>query len=57
MRNSSSHCANPLPLDGSKDGEYTLAITLSDKAGNVFAVEHTIVYDTQAPTLVSTNPR
>ena len=46
----------PLPLDGSMDGEYTVAIALVDKAGNSFTVEHRIVYDTQAPTLVSTVP-
>ncbi len=46
----------PLPLDGSKDGKYTVVIAFSDKAGNVLSVEHPIVYDTQAPTLVSTVP-
>ena len=46
----------PLPLDGSMDGEYTLLIELTDKAGNPYTVEHLIVYDTQAPTLVSTVP-
>ena len=46
----------PLPLDGSMDGEYTVAIELTDKAGNAFTVEHQIVYDTQAPTLISTVP-
>ena len=46
----------PLPLDGSMDGEYTIVIELSDKAGNPLSVEHRIVYDTQAPTLVSTVP-
>ena len=46
----------PLPLDGSMDGEYTVAVELTDKAGNAFTVEHQIVYDTQAPTLVSTVP-
>ena len=46
----------PLPLDGSMDGEYTVAVELTDKAGNAFTVEHRIVYDTQAPTLVSTVP-
>ena len=46
----------PLPLDGSMDGEYTLLIALADKAGNRYTVEHLIVYDTQAPTLVSTVP-
>ncbi len=45
-----------LPLDGSRDGEYTVHIEFSDKAGNVLDVEHPIVYDTQAPTLVSTVP-
>ncbi len=46
----------PLPLDGSMDGEYTVLITLADKAGNSYTVEHSIIYDTQAPTLVSTVP-
>ena len=46
----------PLPLDGSMDGEYTIVIELADKAGNPLRVEHRIVYDTQAPTLVSTVP-
>ena len=46
----------PLPLDGSMDGEYTVIIELADKAGNLYTVEHLIVYDTQAPTLVSTVP-
>ena len=46
----------PLPLDGSMDGEYTVLIELADKARNLYTVEHLIVYDTQAPTLVSTVP-
>ena len=46
----------PLPLDGSMDGEYTVLVELADKAGNLYTVEHLIVYDTQAPTLVSTVP-
>ena len=46
----------PLPLDGSMDGEYTVSIELADQAGNPYTVEHLIVYDTQAPTLVSTVP-
>ena len=46
----------PLPLDGSMDGEYTLLVELIDKAGNPYTIEHLIVYDTQAPTLVSTVP-
>ncbi len=45
-----------LPLDGSRDGEYTVVTDFSDKAGNVLALEHPIIYDTQAPTLVSTVP-
>ncbi len=46
----------PLSRDGSMDGEYTVLIELADKSGNTFTVEHLIVYDTQAPTLVSTVP-
>ena len=46
----------PLPLDGSRDGQYTVEITCSDKARNVLSINHPIVYDTQAPTLVSTVP-
>ncbi len=46
----------PLPLDGSMDGEYTVLVELADKARNPYTVEHLIVYDTQAPTLVSTVP-
>ena len=46
----------PLPLDGSMDGEYTVLVELADKAGNSYTVEHLIVYDTQTPTLVSTVP-
>ena len=46
----------PLPLDGSMDGEYAIVIELADKAGNPLSVEHRIVYDTQSPTLVRTVP-
>ena len=46
----------PFPLDGSMDGEYTVVVELTDKAGNAYTVEHAIIYDTQAPTLVSTVP-
>ncbi len=46
----------PLPLDGSMDGEYTVLVELADKAKNLYTVEHLIVYDTQAPTLASTVP-
>ncbi len=46
----------PLPRDGSMDGEYTVVIEVGDRSGNALSVEHSIVYDTQSPTLVSTNP-
>ena len=46
----------PLAKDGSQDGEYTVSITLVDKSGNRFETSHTLVYDTQAPQLVSTAP-
>ena len=46
----------PLPRDGSMDGEYTVGITLADKAGNALTVGHSIIYDTQSPTLISTSP-
>ena len=46
----------PLAKDGSQDGEYTVSITLIDKSGNRFEASHTLVYDTQAPQLVSTAP-
>ena len=46
----------PMPLDGSMDGEYTVSIELADKAGNLYTVEHLVIYDTQAPTLVNTVP-
>ena len=46
----------PLSRSGSMDGEYTVRVALADKSGNTFSVEHLIVYDTQAPTLVSTVP-
>ncbi len=46
----------PLPLDGSRDGQYTLEIAFSDRSENVLSINHPIVYDTQAPTLVSTVP-
>ena len=46
----------PLSRSGSMDGEYTIRVELADKSGNTFSVEHLIVYDTQAPTLVSTVP-
>ena len=46
----------PLPRDGSMDGEYTVVIAFADRAGNAFNIEHTLIYDTQSPTVVSTTP-
>ncbi len=46
----------PLPRDGSMDGEYTVVIAFADRAGNARNIEHTLIYDTQSPTVVSTVP-
>ena len=43
----------PLSRDGSADGEYTIQLLLADKAGNSAEVEHTFIYDTLIPTVVS----
>lgn len=48
--------SQPLTADGSDDGAYTVSLNLTDKAGNVNLLTHQLVYDTQAPTLVSTDP-
>ena len=48
--------AQPLATNGSDDGEYSVVINLGDRADNTFEIEHTFVYDTQAPTLVDTDP-
>ena len=48
--------SQPLTADGSDDGIYTVTLELMDKAGNLNLLSHQLVYDTQAPTLVSTNP-
>ena len=48
--------SQPLTADGSDDGIYTVTLDLMDKAGNLNPISHQLVYDTQAPTLVSTNP-
>ncbi|RKU07318.1 hypothetical protein C6502_18790 [Candidatus Poribacteria bacterium] len=48
--------SQPLTADGSDDGVYTVTLDLMDRAGNLNAISHQLVYDTQAPTLVSTNP-
>ena len=48
--------SQPLTADGSDDGAYTVTLDLMDRAGNLNPISHQFVYDTQAPTLVSTNP-
>ena len=48
--------SQPLTADGSDDGIYTVTLELMDKAGNLNPLSHQLVYDTQAPTLVSTTP-
>ena len=48
--------AQPLATNGINDGEYSVVISLRDRAGNTHEVEHTFVYDTQAPTLANTDP-
>ena len=48
--------SQPLTADGSDDGVYTVSLDLMDKASNLNSISHQLVYDTQAPTLVSTNP-
>ena len=48
--------AQPLATNGSDDGEYAVIIRLADRAGNTLEIEHTFIYDTQAPTLVNTDP-
>ena len=48
--------SQPLTADGSDDGRYTVSLELTDKAGNVNLLTHQLVYDTQAPTLSSTDP-
>ena len=47
---------NPLPRDGSKDGSYTVMVSAADKAGNVSSLDFTFIYDTQIPTVASTQP-
>ncbi len=48
--------SQPLTADGRDDGVYTVTLDLMDKASNLNSISHQLVYDTQAPTLVSTNP-
>jgi hypothetical protein len=44
---------SPFAQDGSSDGEYTVKISLVDKAGNRLDSEHTVVYDSKVPQLSS----
>ena len=48
--------SQPLTADGSDDGVYTVNLELMDKAGNLNPFSHQLIYDTQAPTLRSTDP-
>ncbi len=48
--------SQPLTADGSDDGVYTISLDLTDKAGNLNLLSHQLVYDTQAPILISTDP-
>ena len=48
--------AQPLATNGANDGEYSVVISLRDRAGNTHEAEHNFVYDTQAPTLANTDP-
>ena len=45
--------SSPFARDGSVDGEYTVSISLVDRAGNVLALEHSLIYDSQVPGLSS----
>ena len=42
--------------DGSQDGTYVIRVTAADVAGNTDTSGVTLVYDTEAPTIVSTTP-
>ena len=44
---------SPFTQDGGSDGEYTVKISLVDKAGNRLDSEHTVVYDSKVPQLSS----
>lgn len=45
--------AAPFARDGSADGEYTIRVSLIDKAGNLLHTEHKLFYDSQVPRLSS----
>ena len=44
---------SPFAQDGSSDGEYSVKISLVDKAGNRSDSEHAVVYDSKVPQLSS----
>ena len=43
--------------DGTQDGAYTIRVTLVDVAGNSDTSQVNLIYDTEAPTIVSTTPK
>ena len=42
--------------DGSQDGDYRVRVSYSDKVGNAQTTDGILIYDTQAPALISTTP-
>ena len=42
--------------DGSQDGTYSVQVSFVDKVGNAQTTDAVLIYDTQAPVLVSTTP-
>ncbi len=47
---------SPLPGDGSKDGKYTIVVTVYDKVGNFATVNNPFYYDTVSPVITSITP-
>ena len=45
--------ASPFSQNGTADGEYTVKVSLVDKAGNGLDSEHVFIYDSSAPQLTS----
>ena len=43
----------PLPRNGEADGEYSIGLTVVDKAGNLLETSRSFIYDTQIPQIVS----
>ena len=43
----------PLPRNGESDGEYSIGLTVVDKAGNLLETSRSFIYDTQIPQIVS----